>query len=545
MLCNYLVWDKTVQTLDKVLSIASRPSHCVFSSCPGYPMRLLSAEGQQIALPGSTYGYDVIARIGWLRQEWRATYPEIQTELSHRHGVEISVSQIRYLYSQVYLPLLACHERQHWQYLEAAVKKHQGLIIALDGLAPEGGEPQLWFIRELLTGLTLRSGWLSRQDQPTFEAFLRPLTDLPGPILAIISDKQRGLVPAVAEVFPGSCHQFCQGHYLKNLTEPLAEADEVFKVRLRKSIRQEVGELIRSEKPANSSDSAVLTVTGLLPSPLAPEKEPSTQSESNSPTAKDATNEMDHIITGLIHRTRYLLTLKGRPPFRLAGIEMYERFQEMITLIDEMLAHRYEPQLADLAQSVGSVLLDFNPDYQDLRKGADWCYDIADIITPNDKQDSGQQVADQLQTYLDDLLELKNLSPCLKTLRYHLCKVSFSYWPGLFHCYDLAQLPRTNNALESHFRDTQRQLLRTTGQKGQTRRALLRIGAWELLPKLPTEEKCLDAIKQVSYTKLQKEQLRLKQHQVRFQLHTRSFKRTKTQFNKLRMQWFALPPPTG
>jgi hypothetical protein len=110
---------------------------------------------------------------------------------------------------------------------------------------------------------------------------------------------------------------------------------------------------------------------------------------------------------------------------------------------------------------------------------------------------------------------------------------------------DLAELPRTNNALESHFRDTQRQLLRTTGQKGQTRRALLRIGAWELLPKLPTEEKCLDAIKQVSYTNLQQEQLRLKQHQVRFQLHTRSFKRTKTQFNKLRLQWFALPPPTG
>jgi hypothetical protein len=36
------------------------------------------------------------------------------------------------------------------------------LIIALDGLAPEGGEPQLWFIRELTSGLTLRSGWLSQ-----------------------------------------------------------------------------------------------------------------------------------------------------------------------------------------------------------------------------------------------------------------------------------------------------------------------------------------------------------------------------------------------
>jgi hypothetical protein len=29
-------------------------------------MRLLLAEGQQVALPGSTYGYDVLVRIGWL-----------------------------------------------------------------------------------------------------------------------------------------------------------------------------------------------------------------------------------------------------------------------------------------------------------------------------------------------------------------------------------------------------------------------------------------------------------------------------------------------
>jgi hypothetical protein len=34
------------------------------------------------------------------------------------------------------------------------------LIVALNGLAPRGGEPQIWCIRELSSGLTLRSGWL-------------------------------------------------------------------------------------------------------------------------------------------------------------------------------------------------------------------------------------------------------------------------------------------------------------------------------------------------------------------------------------------------
>jgi len=62
------------------------------------------------------------------------------------------------------------------------------------------------------------------------------------------------------------------------------------------------------------------------------------------------------------------------------------------------------------------------------------------------------------------------------------CVVAGRVSPALFHCYDIQGLPRTNGDLESHFRDTQRRLLRTTGQKGQTRRALQRVGAWELLP---------------------------------------------------------------
>jgi len=124
--------------------------------------------------------------------------------------------------------------------------------------------------------------------------------------------------------------------------------------------------------------------------------------------------------------------------------------------------------------------------------------------------------------------------------RHHLDKVSSSYWPGLFHCYDIDPLPRTNNDLESHFHDTQRRLLRTTGQKGQTRRALQRIGAWELVPRPPTETRYLAALRQVPTDQLAAEQDRLRQHQERFRLHTRSVRRLNAQFDKLREQWLAL-----
>ena len=120
VMCNYLAWDKTVQTLDRVLSVASRPGRCPHATCAGSRLRLLSAEGQRIALPGSTYGYDVLVRIGWWRQEHRATYREIHAELASQ--VRISESHMGYLYQQLYLPLLACHERQHRDHLAQIAK---------------------------------------------------------------------------------------------------------------------------------------------------------------------------------------------------------------------------------------------------------------------------------------------------------------------------------------------------------------------------------------------------------------------------------------
>ncbi len=96
---NYLAWDKQVQTLDRVLAAASWPKHCPEATCPGHDMKLLAAEGQQLAPVGFGYGYDVLTRIGWLRQERPETYEEIWNELRPR--VQISLSHVRYLYRSV------------------------------------------------------------------------------------------------------------------------------------------------------------------------------------------------------------------------------------------------------------------------------------------------------------------------------------------------------------------------------------------------------------------------------------------------------------
>lgn len=48
----------------------------------------------------------------------------------------------------------------------------------------------------------------------------------------------------------------------------------------------------------------------------------------------------------------------------------------------------------------------------------------------------------------------------------HFLKVTRSYWSGLFHCYDVPDLPRTNNDLEHVFAAHRYHERRGTGRQG-------------------------------------------------------------------------------
>jgi hypothetical protein len=242
-----------------------------------------------------------------------------------------------------------------------------------------------------------------------------------------------------------------------------------------------------------------------------------------------------------MRHTRYLLTLKGRPPLRLAGLETYERLHSVACFSLDLLAQRYDPRLDQLYQGLRSALSPFAETYSALQRGATWLRDIAYILAPVPTYPlSAEEVAGQLRSYLDTVQWQAKGTPILETFGRHLDTVSRSYWPGLFHCYEVRGLPRTNNDLESHFRETRRRLLRTTGQQGQTQRTLQRQGAWELLPSPPTEALLQEALCQTPLEDLTQERQRFAAHRQRFRLQSRSRRQSQAQFDQLRQQWLAL-----
>jgi hypothetical protein len=85
----------------------------------------------------------------------------------------------------------------------------------------------------------------------------------------------------------------------------LADADTAFKSEVRKSVRDQVGSLIRQEAIAGDAPTGVLTVTGILPEPIAdPPLPPWAVSEGLWRERGDVT-KADEVVNHLLAHTRY------------------------------------------------------------------------------------------------------------------------------------------------------------------------------------------------------------------------------------------------
>ena len=66
---------------------------------------------------------------------------------------------------------------------------------------------------------------------------------------------------------------------------------------------------------------------------------------------------------------------------------------------------------------------------------------------------------------LDEVRAAQHDFGALASAAAHFQQVTTSYWPGLFHCYAVADLPRTNNDLEQYFGAARHLERRATGRK--------------------------------------------------------------------------------
>lgn len=94
----------------------------------------------------------------------------------------------------------------------------------------------------------------------------------------------------------------------------------------------------------------------------------------------------------------------------------------------------------------------------------DWVHQVATILD-NEIGQNAQTVQYNLSRFLNKMEHQKAQVGELAEGIDHFIKVTRSYWPGLFHCYQLQGLPRTNNDLEHVFGQLRHHQRRVTGRK--------------------------------------------------------------------------------
>ena len=99
-----------------------------------------------------------------------------------------------------------------------------------------------------------------------------------------------------------------------------------------------------------------------------------------------------------------------------------------------------------------------------IRQAYAWVHQAAHLLS-NPEQHDVATLQQEYQQLLETMTQQQNLLGELASAVTHFCTVTQSYREGLFQCYQVENLPRTNNDLEQYFGTARHVERRATGRK--------------------------------------------------------------------------------
>ena len=242
---------RTVITLQGVIKLNHAGYRCPDPQCRGHQRTYRSAAADALALPGFTFGVDIVLLVGRLHLGRHQTVDEVHQELLQRLtplGVSISRREILYLFEAYCTLLRASSEVKDDQQWLLQVKKNGGIIVSVDGIQPDKGNETIYLVRDALTGRVLAAENVTSSETAVMKALLAPVVALEVPVLGTITDAQESELQAVEQLWPDVPHQVCQFHVLREASRPAFHADRKIKTAMRKQLQPKVRELRKQLK---------------------------------------------------------------------------------------------------------------------------------------------------------------------------------------------------------------------------------------------------------------------------------------------------------
>jgi hypothetical protein len=226
-------------TLQGPVELLCRLDHCPDPDCPGHAKTKSPETEVTLALPKWAIGWDVFCWIGHRRCSRHMAIPLIRSELLDDYGIKLSETAIDQ-YIRRYQVMLAARQQD-----PESLRRHYAatveIILCIDGLQPEKGHETLYVVREL----TQKRVWFAEPLLSATAEEVRRLIikakqwaeALGQPVALWLSDKQDAFVTGIAAEFPEVPHRSCDNHFLRDVAQPVLEADSHAKVQMRKKVR--------------------------------------------------------------------------------------------------------------------------------------------------------------------------------------------------------------------------------------------------------------------------------------------------------------------
>ena len=409
---------RSVTTLDGTIRMTLLIRRCPNPDCSRFQKPYRPEAEPHFALPYHEFGLDVMTLVGYLRYAEHRSIPEIHRELTRR-GVSLAQRTVTNLLDR-YDELKALSSADP-QRLEPLLGPQGRVVLAIDGLQPDVGHEVLWVLRDCLSGEILLAQSLLSSTAKDLAALITQVQQaLSVPITGVVSDGQDSLRKAVAKALPGIPHQLCQFHYLREAAKPIYEADRHAKKELKKRVR------------------------GIRP----------IERQAQKKAEADEDDEEAEIVRGSCAAVRAALTDDGLPPLAASGLKLHDRLSQIAASLDHVasLAGGLPGGLKRLQQLLRRGLEETAALWPGVRAAYKWVKRVARILK-NEAQLPAKQVRRRLTQLLVRMRRAAATAeePAVGAGLRHFLKVTGSYRPGLFHCYDSADLPRTNNDLEHAF----------------------------------------------------------------------------------------------
>jgi hypothetical protein len=212
--------ERFVERLDGLVQLLRRDKRCGDETCPGRAKVFRPLEDLRFALPRMNFGTDVVVAVGGRHLERHESLGLIAGELT-QGGVLISqTSAGRLLRCYLALTDLA---RGDDETVRKRLRARGGIVPMIDGVQFDEHSPVVYLVWDALSGEPLFGERRPFKSADDLKSLLLRVKEMEVPVIGIVSDKEKGLVPAVTEVFPDAPYQFCQTHFLKNCAKPLAD----------------------------------------------------------------------------------------------------------------------------------------------------------------------------------------------------------------------------------------------------------------------------------------------------------------------------------